>query len=214
MDIVTYALLNSKIKKISPSPYKYKGSVPTQEDLPASAELGDMYSVDETGFSYVWDGEKWVEISGGIALNEYVAEGYSSLETYKKGEYVVHENKLYRAKQDINAAEEWTSEHWQQIRIADDVRSAIPVQKDLTLGTNWTYDEGNRWTQTVTVSGYDVTENTKVDISAVYDTLDDLFDEGVDGMCIANTGGVLTAYVVGAKPTSAHTVTAILTEVK
>lgn len=47
----------------------YKGSVPTQDDLPADATVGDVYTAADTGVLYVWDGEKWVALndsSGGI----------------------------------------------------------------------------------------------------------------------------------------------------
>lgn len=41
------------------SAYKYKGSVATQADLPASPETGDVYDVQETGMNYAWDGSSW-----------------------------------------------------------------------------------------------------------------------------------------------------------
>ena len=42
----------------------YKGGVPTYDDLPADPEQGDVYTVEDTGVLYVWDGDEWV------ALNE------------------------------------------------------------------------------------------------------------------------------------------------
>ena len=42
----------------------YKGGVPTYDDLPEDPEQGDVYTVEDTGVLYVWDGDEWV------ALNE------------------------------------------------------------------------------------------------------------------------------------------------
>ena len=41
----------------------YKGSVDLVSSLPANASLGDLYTVDEDGGSYVWDGEKWFTLA-------------------------------------------------------------------------------------------------------------------------------------------------------
>ena len=50
----------------------YKGGVPTYDDLPADPEQGDVYTVEDTGVLYVWDGDEWV------ALNE-TKEPYKTL---------------------------------------------------------------------------------------------------------------------------------------
>lgn len=66
-DVVTYALLKGKISKIQEEidslagGIKFKGSVPTREDLPTSPETGDSYIVEEENIQVVWDGNKWVE---------------------------------------------------------------------------------------------------------------------------------------------------------
>lgn len=42
------------------SAYKYKGSVATTSDLPASGnETGDVYDVQATGMNYAWNGTAW-----------------------------------------------------------------------------------------------------------------------------------------------------------
>lgn len=43
--------------------FSYKGSVPTYDDLPSSPEIGDVYTIEDTGFMYVWDGSKWVALN-------------------------------------------------------------------------------------------------------------------------------------------------------
>lgn len=52
--------------------YKYKGSVETYEDLPTSAESGDVYNVVKgdkeqgiaDGANFAWDGTKWDNLGG------------------------------------------------------------------------------------------------------------------------------------------------------
>jgi hypothetical protein len=59
------------------SVYKAKGSVATYEDLPANAQVGDVYNVTATGKNYVWvenlvDGESgWDDLAGIIDLTPY-----------------------------------------------------------------------------------------------------------------------------------------------
>lgn len=40
---------------------RYKGSVPTVEDLPTDAAQGDLYEVEADGSEYCYNGEKWFE---------------------------------------------------------------------------------------------------------------------------------------------------------
>lgn len=47
------------------SVYRYKGSVPTEGDLPTTgSEVGDVYDVEDTGDNYSWTGSKWDKLSG------------------------------------------------------------------------------------------------------------------------------------------------------
>lgn len=66
MDIITYILAVNKAKKYVDDSiqslgagFTYKGSVSLISSLPDDASLGDLYTVDEDGGSYVWDGTKW-----------------------------------------------------------------------------------------------------------------------------------------------------------
>lgn len=68
------------------------------------------------------------------------------------------------------------------------------------------------YTATVTVSGYTVTANSRVDISCDYATMNSLTLAGVSTVYIDNTSGTLTAYAVGAKPNTSITVTALIYE--
>lgn len=69
--------------------YKYKGSVPTYQDLPSTAESGDVYNVVKgdkeqgiaDGANFAWDGTKWDNLGGlltgtGAIRVEFVAASW------------------------------------------------------------------------------------------------------------------------------------------
>lgn len=54
------------------SVYKYKGSVPTYEDLPSTGQvIGDVWNVENDGSNYAWDGAIWDKLGGNIDLSNY-----------------------------------------------------------------------------------------------------------------------------------------------
>lgn len=60
----TYAL-----KSDLSSVYKYKGSVASETDLPASGNTsGAVYNVEDTGMNYAWDGTAWDPLGGSFDL--------------------------------------------------------------------------------------------------------------------------------------------------
>jgi len=70
MDVLTYALAVSKSKEFTSqlvqslgTGFSYKGSVATESVLPSSPSLGDLYTVDNGNSSYVWDGQKWFQLT-------------------------------------------------------------------------------------------------------------------------------------------------------
>ena len=79
------------------------------------------------------------------------------------------------------------------------------------IAANWT---GNGpYTQTVTVSGAAVTANSKVDLQPDAAAVQQMLDDGVSALYIANNSTVLTAYAVGAALTADVTLQATVTEV-
>ena len=81
----------------------------------------------------------------------------------------------------------------------------------ISLSTTWS---GNGpYTQTVTISGYTITENSKVDLQPDASQIAQLIADGVQALYISNNNGVLTAYAVGAEISTAMTVQCIVTEV-
>lgn len=51
--------------------FKFKGSVLTTDDLPDTAENGDVYHVDEDAEEYVWIEDYWEAIGQLVDLEEY-----------------------------------------------------------------------------------------------------------------------------------------------
>lgn len=71
MDIVTYALLKGQIGNLGKSlegiseGMKFKGSVPTESDLPSNPQGGDLYIIQDVGTKVVWDGSQWIKFDNG-----------------------------------------------------------------------------------------------------------------------------------------------------
>ena len=80
----------------------------------------------------------------------------------------------------------------------------------LTLPANWS---GNGpYTQSVTVAGYEMTANTKVDLMCNEAAINTMTASGTNIIYVQNNNGTLTAYAIGAKPTASITVQAVLSE--
>ena len=78
-----------------------------------------------------------------------------------------------------------------------------------TLGTGWS---GNGpYTQTVTIAG--TTQHSMVELKPDLAVITRLKEDGVESLWIQNSGGTLTAYALGAKPSTALTIQCTVTEV-
>lgn len=85
-DVYTKSEIDAKLSSV----YSYKGSVATYDDLPETAESGDVYNVEDTGDNYAWDGSKWDKLAGTIDLSGYltiaVAEStYATVQALQDG---------------------------------------------------------------------------------------------------------------------------------
>lgn len=95
--------------------------------------------------------------------------------------------------------------------IADAIAGAKTTMATLTIPSNaWTANEPH--TASVTVTGYNVTINTRIDVACNYATMNSLAIAGVSALYVENDNGTLTAYAIGAAPSSSITVNALIYE--
>ena len=93
------------------------------ETLPAGSDA--TYSYDEETNTATFGIPRGVD---GTLASGVLASTYSTSATYAVGDYVFFSGSLYRCITAINTAEAWTSSHWTQVAVADDVAT---VRKDL-----------------------------------------------------------------------------------
>jgi len=86
-----------------------------------------------------------------------------------------------------------------------------PSKLSISLSDTWTGEDP--YTQTVTVTGYTITANSKVDLQPNADQIAQLIEDGVKALYIANNNGTLTAYSVGAEISTAMTIQCTVMEV-
>lgn len=89
---------------------------------------------------------------------------------------------------------------------------STPHKGTITFGTTWSGSSG-QYTQVVTVSGLQVSENSKVDLQPNAAQLEQLMSDGVAALMIENNNGTLTAYALGSAPTTAMTMQCTVTGV-
>ena len=90
-----------------------------------------------------------------------------------------------------------------------DVTHPLPRAASVSLGASWT--GAGPYTQAVTLAG--VTAHSKVDLQPDAAAISQLIADGVQALYLVNNNGTLTAWAVGACPTAALTVQAVITEV-
>lgn len=65
--------------------YKYKGSVPTEAELPKDSQVtGDVWNVEDTGMNVAWDGAKWDKLGSVVDLSGYATTANVNAELAKK----------------------------------------------------------------------------------------------------------------------------------
>lgn len=93
----------------------------------------------------------------------------------------------------------------------DTVILASSIVKTLQLSETWSGT--GPYTQTVTLSGYTPTANTKIDLQPDMNVIQQLINDEVGGLYIENNNGVLTAYSIGNKPSVALSIQITVSEV-
>lgn len=92
--------------------------------LPAGSQAS--YSFDEETNTQTFGIPQGEAGAGAI---DVTASAYSSSKTYAVGDYVIHNDYLYRCTTAITTAEAWTSGHWTQVLLVNEVSD---VKSDLT----------------------------------------------------------------------------------
>lgn len=113
----------------------------------ATYDVGDYVTYENTLYkcnskittAEEWNPEHWTAVNvaeiiptktsdlnndSGYTSSTVIAEAYNATSTYAVGDYVTHENNLYKCNTAITTAEEWNAEHWTLV----DVISAIPTK--------------------------------------------------------------------------------------
>lgn len=93
----------------------------------------------------------------------------------------------------------------------DTIILASSIVKTLQLSATW--DGAGPYTQTITLSGYTPTANTKIDLQPDMNIIQQLINDEVGGLYIENNNGVLTAYAIGNKPSTALSIQITVSEV-
>lgn len=94
------------------------------QTLPAGSQAS--YSFDEETNTQTFGIPQGEAGAGAV---DVTASAYSSSKTYAVGDYVIHNDYLYRCTTAITTAEAWTSGHWTQVLLGDEVSD---VKSDLT----------------------------------------------------------------------------------
>jgi len=93
-----------------------------------------------------------------------------------------------------------------------DDSTVVPIAKaSVTLSSSWTGSD-RAWSQVVTISGYTITANSKIDLQPSSAVLSALFSAGVEALYVENDNGVLTARLVGTPPVDALTIQCTISE--
>lgn len=78
-----------------------------------------------------------------INYNKNISDGYQ-IRPYTAGETCIHNNTLYKAKQDITVAEEWNPEHWEETTVEQEL-SAVNANI-ANIAPDDTAVDGKPWT--------------------------------------------------------------------
>lgn len=78
-----------------------------------------------------------------INYNKNISDGYQ-IRPYTAGETCIHNNTLYKAKQDITVAEEWNPEHWEETTVEQELNAVNTKISNITPDD--TAVDGKPWT--------------------------------------------------------------------
>lgn len=95
--------------------------------------------------------------------------------------------------------------------VADAIAGATTMTTTLAIPAS-AWNGNDPYLAEITVTGYSVTPNTRVDVACNYMTMNSLTNMGVSAIYIENNSGILTAFAIGAAPNTSISVNALLYE--
>lgn len=196
-----------------------------------STEAKNIYRSSVAGSQYMWytgevldfvyDGTNWVAINEALASTTYYGITKLSSSTSSTSTSLAATPSAVKAAYDLANGKQSsiTASGILKGNGSGTVSAAVagtdyqaPVSAS-TITTTTTWSGSGPYTQTVTLSGYTATANTKVDIQLTAAQITQLITDGVTSLLVANSNGTLTMYATGAAPTTAMTIQATCTEV-
>ena len=81
----------------------------------------DVFAIDTGSLTLKIPYSTLSEAVAALAQNGVVADEYSVSSTYSVGDYCIHNGALYRCTTAITTGEAWTSGHWTETSIGDDL---------------------------------------------------------------------------------------------
>lgn len=123
--------------------------------VPTDVTPGSTCFVIDESKTYILNGQgEWKVYSsgggggGGGGVDESViTDEYDSTSTYNVGDYVIYENELYKCNTNIDIAEDWTSTHWTQTNIIENMPEINCVDKIVTTEKNQHIPVGEPWAE-------------------------------------------------------------------
>ena len=111
---------------------KLRGGASGTEDYSAlknkpqinGVELVGNKSLDDLGIDIPTKTSE-LDNDSGYVNSSIIANAYDETSTYEVGEYVTHENNLYKCNTAITTAEEWNAEHWTLVDVISATKSQV-----------------------------------------------------------------------------------------
>jgi hypothetical protein len=120
VDLSNYYTKEEVDNKIS-SVYNFKGSVQTHNDLPSTAENGDVYNIIDTGMNYAWTGTEWDSLGIDIDLSTYYTKTEVD-EIIEQGKTEINEQ-LKDINKDISNLQDRCKETESNITVLNDIKA-------------------------------------------------------------------------------------------
>lgn len=130
-----------------------------------------------------------------------LAAVYDPTASYSVGDYCLYSGLLYKCNTAIGSSgEAWTPAHWTETTVTGELSYfAQRIGTVLLPKLSW---NGTPYQQTVTLPGVRVTAKSKVDLQPNETVLQQMVNDATTTIFISNNNGVLTAYAIGACPST------------